>query len=61
MYCVPCRDCVSVYVGDTKRNMKTRIREQTYAVKENNKIVVHVQEEDYRIDWVLEEKNGGGS
>ena len=54
VYTVPCKDCSNIYVGETKRNLKTRITEHKYAVRtadQKNGIAVHVQKEDHRIDW----------
>ena len=33
VYTVPCKGCLSIYVGETKRNLKTRITENMYAVR----------------------------
>ena len=32
VYIVPCHSCESVYVGETGRNLKTRIGEYRYAI-----------------------------
>ena len=53
VYTLPLKDCSSIYVGETTRNLKTRIAEHKYAVQTGDRktgIAVHVQKEDYRID-----------
>ena len=49
----PVKDCLRIYVGETKRNLKTRIIEHKYAVRtadQNNRMAVHVQKDNHRID-----------
>ena len=36
-----CKDCNSVYVGETKRNLKTRLSEHRYAVSRGDGITFH--------------------
>ena len=43
-----------VYIGETGRNIDTRIREHKYAVNrgdENNALYRHVWNKDHRVDW----------
>ena len=46
--------CDQVYIGETKRNLKTRLTEHRQAVRrghDRNGIAVHVQKYDHHIDW----------
>ena len=36
VYQVPCKDCCKVYIGETKRTLKTRISEHKQAVKKGD-------------------------
>ena len=36
VYKVPCRGCDNVYIGETGRTLKERVREHKYAVKTAN-------------------------
>ena len=54
VYKVPCKDCNSVYVGETKRNLKTRLSEHRYAVSrcdDKNGVSVHVNILNHSIAW----------
>ena len=54
VYQVPCKDCRKVYIGETKRTLKTRISEHKQAVKkgdEKNGIAVHAHTTNHSIDW----------
>ena len=54
IYKIPCNDCSLVYIGETGRNLETRIKEHKYAIKScnfNNAIFNHVYKEDHRINW----------
>ena len=54
VYEVPCSECEMVYIGETGRNLKERIREHKYAVKKgnlNNGIAAHVWQHKHEIDW----------
>ena len=54
IYEVPCTDCTKVYIGETGRNLRTRLKEYKYAVKRNddrNGIAVHAQRSGHRVDW----------
>ena len=54
VYEVPCKDCHRVYIGETKRTLKTRISEHKQAVKkgdEKNGIAVHAHTTNHSIDW----------
>ena len=51
-----CVICIpdQVYIGETKRNLKTRLTEHRQAVRrgdDRNGIAVHVQKFDHHIDW----------
>ena len=54
VYQVPCKGCNQVYIGETKRNLKTQLTEHRLAVRQGDDtdgIVVHVQKCDHHIDW----------
>ena len=55
VYKVPCKDCGLKYIGETRRNLKTRMtRAHKSAVcraNERNGIVVHLHQLQHRIDW----------
>ncbi|XP_055645147.1 uncharacterized protein LOC129781412 [Toxorhynchites rutilus septentrionalis] len=55
IYEIPCLDCPAVYIGQTRRKIKVRIREYKTAV-ENNKsnesaVAAHTTSLDHKIDW----------
>ena len=48
-YSIPCRDCDSVYIGETDRSLQTRIKERQAAVRrEDPKLQVSEHEQRYR-------------
>ena len=54
VYCIPCKDCEYVYIGETGRTLHKRISEHKYAIKrqdKNNGISVHVWSTNHVIDW----------
>ena len=54
VYKIPCRDCNHVYIGETGRDLDTRIKEHKYACKvgnNNNAIFVHSYNNNHVIDW----------
>ena len=55
VYKISCRDCNTVYVGETGRSVRTRKREHADAVKTSNTkksaLSQHVMDFDHRIDW----------
>ena len=54
VYEVPCGECNQVYIGETGRNLKERMREHQYAVKRkdmNNGIAAHICEHQHPVDW----------
>lgn len=54
VYEVPCRDCNSVYVGETGRSLEMRLREHKYAVKTGdtkNGIAVHAWTKEHQVNW----------
>ena len=55
VYEVPCKDCDLVYVGQTKRNLNSRLKEHQRAIKqqkpENSALYEHVILYDHVIDW----------
>ena len=55
VYEIPCNDCDFVYIGQTKRNLNTRLREHQRAIRqqkpENSAHCEHVMETDHLIGW----------
>ena len=55
VYEIPCKDCDSVYVGETKRQFKTRVKEHMTAVRncdiDKYEIAEHSWKNDHVIDW----------
>ena len=55
VYEVPCKDCDFVYVGQTKRDLNSRLKEHQRAIKqqklENSALCDHVILFDHVIDW----------
>ena len=56
VYEVPCKDCDFVYVGQTKRDLNSRLKEHQRAIKqqqpENSALCEYVILFDHLIDWV---------
>ena len=54
MYEVPCASCDHVYIGETSRSLKERVKEHRYAVRTrdmNNGIAAHAWNNDHHVDW----------
>ena len=55
VYQIPCKDCASVYVGETLRNLKVRLSEHRRhtegCVVGRSAVADHAVECDHRIDW----------
>ena len=55
VYQISCHDCDSIYIGKTRRSVKTRKREHVSAVRnfdlEKSALCQHVLEHDHVIDW----------
>ena len=54
VYKIPCKDCDQVYIGETGRDLDTRIKEHKYACKignSNNALFVHSFDNNHSIDW----------
>ena len=55
VYEVPCQNCPFVYIGQIKRDLKSRIREYQRAIKfqqpEKSALCQHSMENDHIIDW----------
>ncbi|XP_062708184.1 uncharacterized protein LOC134288193 [Aedes albopictus] len=58
IYQIPCKDCPVVYIGQTRRKVKVRIREHKNAVvsKKSNEssVAAHTVETDHEIDWGIQ-------
>ena len=53
VYEVPCMDCDTSYIGETKRDLKKRIMEHRYAVRrrdDKNEIADHANSHNHRVD-----------
>ncbi|XP_065094096.1 uncharacterized protein LOC135714647 [Ochlerotatus camptorhynchus] len=55
IYRIPCQDCPSVYIGQTRRKVKVRLKEHKNAV-DNNKsndsaVAAHTTASNHQIDW----------
>lgn len=54
VYCIGCKDCNKVYVGETARCLKSRVREHKGDVKvgkEKNAIAKHVGDFEHDVNW----------
>jgi predicted GIY-YIG superfamily endonuclease len=55
VYQIPCRHCEFVYIGQTKRNLHTRVQEHKRAVKnmevDKSALCEHMLTFDHIIDW----------
>ena len=55
MYKIPCNDCEFSYIGQTKRDLKTRILEHQRAIRnqqpEKSAVCEHSMIHDHRIAW----------
>ena len=55
VYEVPCQNCAFVYIGQTKRDLKSRTKEHQQAIKfqrpEKSALCLHSIENDHLIDW----------
>ena len=54
VYTIPCKNCDKVYIGETFRGLKTRIREHKYDMQcynTNNAIVNHRLDTGHTADW----------
>ena len=54
VYKIKCSDCQASYIGETGRNLNTRLTEHKRATRNgdaNNHIAVHHQRTNHNIDW----------
>ena len=55
IYGIPCADCDRVYIGETKRALCTRVKEDQTSVRlgktENSALAEHCYSEDHGVDW----------
>ena len=55
IYKIPCNNCSFVYIGQTKRDLKSRISEHKRAVKnqepEKSALCHHLMSSDHNINW----------
>ena len=55
IYQIPCGDCDSVYIGETKRTFEQRVKEHMRAVRNGdvtkNEIADHCWTNDHKFDW----------
>ena len=56
IYEIPCLDCNFVYIGQTKRGLKSRLAEHKRATlnqkPEQSALCVHAMEFEHNIDWI---------
>lgn len=55
VYQVPCHDCDFIYIGQTKRSLKSRLDEHKRSIKyqrpEKSALCQHTISMDHRINW----------
>ena len=54
VYRIPCQDCETSYIGETKRSLRKRIKEHKYAVKNFDRMIgiaLHAWDMAHRPDW----------
>ena len=54
VYCITCKDCDKVYIGQTGKDLNTRIKQHQYSVRSgqlSSGIFVHVKDMGHSIDW----------
>ena len=55
VYCIPCADCSTTYVGETNKKLGKRLAEHRRAVPKANfkvsALAEHVWKLDHRVDW----------
>ena len=54
IYKIPCKRCNKIYVGQTGKELNTRVKQHKYSVRtgqESNALFVHMRDEDHCIDW----------
>ena len=54
IYTIPCKDCNSMYIGQTGKDVTTRINQHKYSVRTgqtSNSLFVHLQDKEHRINW----------
>ena len=54
VYEVPCGECEQVYIGETGRNLKERLKKHQHAVKKENPkngIATHACQQQHEVDW----------
>ena len=54
VYSIPCKDCPLVYIGETGRNVETRLKEHKYAFRNcnmENAVFHHAYQNNHCIDW----------
>ena len=59
VYEVPCKDCPSVYIGETGRTLEKQLSEHKSAVRKNdpkNGIAVHSWTNQHQVNWEVPNK-----
>ena len=54
VYKIPCKDCDMFYIGQTGKDLDTRIKQHKYSVRtgqESNALFVHLRDKNHCIDW----------
>jgi len=57
VYSIPCKDCESVYIGQTGRTINTRIKEHSKSILPNSKICSAVKDHVHQLDHNIDFKN----
>ena len=54
VYKIECKDCSSVYIGQTGKTLEKRVKQHKYSVRtgqSNNAIFNHIFNNDHRMNW----------
>lgn len=54
VYKIPCKDCNSFYLGQTGKDLETRLKQHKYSVRtgqESNALFIHSRDNNHCIDW----------
>ena len=56
IYKIPCKDCNSIYIGQTGKDIDSRIAQHKYSIRTgqaSNSLFVHLRDFGHRINWNL--------
>ncbi len=60
VYKILCKDCDNCYIGQTGKELNTRIKQHRYSVRkgpESNALFVHTRDNNHCTDWNNASKN----